>query len=85
MPLRTPRPQADKEADRASFVSLAAEIAAVREELRTGLRALPAAASRTAAQRRDALVLRTLILLVRAFLLSVGKGSAADRDGIQDV
>lgn len=82
---RAPRPQADKEADRATFVSLLAQGPGLRDELRTTLRALPAPAARTAAQRRDALTLRVLLWLVKVKLLEVGLGSAADRDGAGDV
>jgi hypothetical protein len=80
MPARAPRPKADKDADRAAAASIVADLRAVRDDNRAALRALPAAASRTAAQKRDALAFRSAIVLARAQLLTLGVGQPADRD-----
>ena len=50
------------------------------DDLRAAIAALPAPASRNAAQRRDALMLRTLLRLVRWSIISAGAATAADLD-----
>ena len=60
---------------------LAADLAAVRQvaaDARKGLAALPPAASRTAAQRRDAARLRTDLVLARAVLNAIGNPTDDD-------
>ena len=48
--------------------------------IRDALKALPAPASRTAAQKRDALILRTVALLVQWAIIGAGAATASDRD-----
>lgn len=79
MPARAVRPTSDRNADRTKVVSLATDLRADIAELQTAIAALPAPAVRTAAQKRDVLVMRTLIRLVRFCLISSGAGTAADR------
>jgi hypothetical protein len=74
---RTPE---DRAADRTTVNGLVAELRTARGDLRNALQGLPAPASRTAAQRRDALILRTLRLLVSAQLVSWGVSQSDDRD-----
>ena len=74
---RTPKDKAD---DRLAASSLVDELRAHRDDVRTALRALPAPASRTAAQKRDALMLRGDLLHTKAILVSWGVGQAADRE-----
>jgi len=81
MPARAVRPADARTADREKVVSLAADLRAGVASLQAAIQALPAPASRTAAQARDALVMRTLIRLVRFCLISSGAGTADDREG----
>lgn len=78
------RPVADRTASRTVLATKAAKVRVRRADLRTALKALPAPASRTAAQKRDALTLNTLIDLAGAFLASIGLDTAADRDTTED-
>ena len=75
------RTDTDRAADKTAATSIVTDLRTARDDLRTALRALPAPASRTAAQRRDALILRSQIIVIRSQLLSWGVGTAADRDG----
>jgi hypothetical protein len=79
-PRATGRPPADRAADRATATGLVADLRAARADLRAALRALPAPAQRTAAQRRDALLLRTAALLVQAQLVGWGAATSTDRE-----
>lgn len=79
MPARAVRPPSDRDADRAKVVSLATDLRGDIANLQTAIAALPAPGSRTPAQTRDALIMRTLIRLVRFCLISSGAGTAADR------
>lgn len=71
----------DRTADKAAATSIVTDLRTARDDLRTALKALPAPASRTAAQKRDALLLRSQIMVIRSQLLGWGVGTAADRDG----
>lgn len=73
------RPAADVNADRTKVISLAASLRDDITGLQAAIAALPAPGVRNAAQQRDALVMRTLIRLVRFCLISSGAGTAADR------
>jgi hypothetical protein len=66
-------------ADRDKATALVADLRANRAELRAALRALPAPAARNAAQKRDALMLRTLADLVAWSLISAGVADDGDR------
>lgn len=79
--MRTP---ADKAADRSTASALVADLVDVRTKLRSELGKLPAPAARNAVQRRDALLMRAVILLLRSQLIGWGAGAAADRDGTAD-
>ena len=79
MPI-TKRTTQDADADRALVRNLVADLRDARRDLRTALRALPAPAARTAAQRRDATIMRAVCVLIQAQLASLGVASAADRD-----
>lgn len=65
---RTPEHQAR----RARAAELVPDLRTARADLRTALKALPSPATRTPAQRRDALQLRTLALVVQAVLVLMG-------------
>lgn len=52
-------------------------------DLRAAIKALPAAGTRNAAQRRDAVIMRTLVLLVRAMFATWGVSTQADRDTVE--
>lgn len=77
----TRRTTEDKAADRTAAVAIVADLRTVRDDCRTALKALPAPAARTAAQKRDALLLRSAIVTARSQLLALGVGAPADRDG----
>lgn len=77
---KTNRTPADQQADRSTAAGLVDQLRAARADLRAAIRALPAAGSRTAAQRRDVLIMRTLALLIQATLTSWGVAQTADRD-----
>lgn len=79
MPARAVRPQADRTADRQKINDLATALRTDIDDLQTAIAALPVPASRTAAQKRDALIMRCLIRLVRWCLITSGAGTAADR------
>jgi hypothetical protein len=66
-------------ADRDKATALVADLRANRADLRAALRALPAPAARNAAQKRDALMLRTLADLVAWSLISAGVADDGDR------
>lgn len=72
---RTPDERAAHQTKRANLATgLRADVA----DLTAAVAALPAPASRTPAQRRDALVLRTLIRLIRLSMLMYGLAQADD-------
>lgn len=73
------RTEADRTADRTKVIDLAARLRDDITGLQAAIAALPAPASRTAGQQRDALVMRTLIRLIRFALISSGAGTSADR------
>jgi hypothetical protein len=79
MPARAVRPTSDRDADRTKVVNLATDLRADVASLQAAIATLPAPGVRNAAQTRDALVMRTLIRLVRFCLISSGAGTAADR------
>lgn len=79
MPARAVRPEADRTADRAKIANLAAAMRQDVTDLNDAITALPAPASRTAAQKRDALIMRCLIRLIRWCLITSGAGTADDR------
>ena len=78
------RTNEDKAADKAAATSIVADLARIRDDNRAALRALPAAGSRTAAQRRDALAFQLSIVTARALRMILGVTSTADRDGTAD-
>ena len=77
------RTREDAEADRAAVVGLVSDLRGARRDLRTALKALPAPADRTAAQKRDALMMRTSALLIQAQLVQLGVAGPADRDATE--
>lgn len=77
----TRRTDDDRAADRTAAVAIVADLRSVRDDCRTALKALPAPAQRNAAQKRDALILRSMITVARSQLLALGVGTPADRDG----
>ncbi len=79
MPARAVRPPSDRDADRTKAIDLAAKMRLRVDALTAAITALPAKASRTPAQQRDALIMNTLILVVRFCLITSGAGTAADR------
>ena len=66
-------------ADRTKAAALVADLRGARADLRAALRALPAPAARNPAQKRDALMLRTLADLVAWSLISAGVADDGDR------
>lgn len=74
---RTPEAAA---ADRTLVAGIVGDLRSARRDLRTALKALPAPADRTAAQRRDALIMRTTCLLIQSQLAALGVAGATDRD-----
>ena len=66
-------------ADRNKATALVADLRGARADLRAALRALPAPAQRNPAQKRDALMLRTLADLVAWSLISAGVADDGDR------
>lgn len=78
MPTRA-RTITDRELDRAKAARLLTSLRGDIPELEAAIAALPAPASRTAAQRRDALLARTLIKVIRWDIIAGGAGTAADR------
>lgn len=79
MPARSVRTQANRDDDRKKIGNLAAALRDDITELNTAIAALPAPATRNAAQKRDALIMRCLIRLIRWCLITSGVGTAADR------
>ena len=73
------RTTSDREQDRTKVANLATDLRGDIAGLQAAIAALPAPGVRNAAQTRDALVMRTLIRLVRFCLISSGAGTAADR------
>lgn len=73
------RTAAGRTADRTKVIDLAARLREDITGLQSAIGALPAPGARNAAQQRDALIMRTLIRLVRFALISSGAGTAADR------
>ena len=59
------------------MTGIVGDLRTARAGLRTAIKALPAPVDRTAAQRRDALIMRRTCLLIQAQL---GVAGAADRD-----
>lgn len=57
-----------------------AEMKQARADLVAELRKLPARASRTAGQKRDALIMRALVVTLRTQLNQAGQADAADLD-----
>ena len=74
------RPPQDAAADRVVVADLVAELRRARADLRAAIRALPAKASRTAAQQRDVTSMRAVCLLIQAQLVQLGVAQAGDRD-----
>lgn len=72
-----PRPKPERDAQRTKAVAVLDGLRTDAADLRAALAALPAS-GRTAAQRRDALILRTLLRLVRWSIISAGAATAAD-------
>lgn len=79
MPARAIRKDADRVADRTKITNLATALRTDIDELTTAIGALPAPASRNAAQKRDALIMRSLIRVIRWCLITSGAGTANDR------
>jgi len=73
------RTKEQRAADRAAAPAVLTELRDVIDANRAALAALPAAASRTPAQRKDALQARSIIALARAQLLSMGAARDNDR------
>lgn len=70
----------DPVADKAKATSLLADLRQARTDIRDAIKALPAPGSRTAAQRRDALVMRTVCLLVQWAIIGAGAATSTDLD-----
>ena len=79
MPPRAVRTQTDRQLDRDKITNLATAMRQDVIDLDAAIQALPAPASRTAAQRRDALIMRCMIRLIRWCLITSGAGTASDR------
>lgn len=77
------RDKRDRDADRQQAADMVTDLRAAVADLRSNIKALPAPAQRTAAQRRDAVRDRTLILLVRAMFATWGVSTQADRDTVE--
>lgn len=78
-----PRPAEDRAADRQLVVDLIPELRAARTDLRAAIKNLPAKAQRNANQQRDAVVMRTLALLVQVVLAMLGSTRPTDRDATE--
>ena len=76
-PRKLPRGRA---ADKAKAVELLADLRQARADLRDAIKALPAPAQRNAGQKRDALIMRTVCLLVQWAVIGAGAASASDLD-----
>ena len=70
----------DRAADKAKAVELLADLRQARADLRDAIEALPAPAQRNAGQKRDALIMRTVCLLVQWAVIGAGAASASDLD-----
>lgn len=70
----------DAAADRVLVGNVVADLRQARADLRTALRAMPAKASRTAAQQRDVTSMRAICVLIQAQLVQLGVAQAGDRD-----
>jgi hypothetical protein len=79
MPITKRTPQ-DAAADRTLMTGLVTDLRDARRDLRTAIKALPAPASRTAAQKRDATIMRAVCVLIQAQLAQLGVAGPADRD-----
>lgn len=73
---RTPQ---DAAADRVVVASLVDDLRQARADLRAAIKALPAKASRTAAQQRDVTTMRAVALLIQAQLVQLGVAQSGDR------
>lgn len=69
----------EREADRAKLTQLTTDLRADVAALQSAIAALPAPVSRTAAQQRDALIMRALIRVVRYTIIAARAGTADDR------
>ena len=76
-PRKLPRGRA---ADKAKAVELLADLRQARTDLRDAIKALPVPAQRNAGQKRDALIMRTVCLLVQWAVIGAGAASASDLD-----
>lgn len=74
---RTPQDQA---ADRTLVGNVVADLRQARADLRTAIKAMPAKASRTAAQQRDVTSMRAICVLIQAQLVQLGVATSTDRD-----
>lgn len=74
---RTP---AGRQADRAAASTIVGDLRQISAANRAALKALPAPAARTPAQKRDALGMRSVIVLACAQLLTLGVATVEDRD-----
>ena len=79
----TKRTPEDASADRATVVGLVRDLRDARRDLRTAIKALPAPADRSAAQKRDALMMRTSALLIQSQLVALGVAGLSDRDATE--
>ena len=79
MPVRSVRTTTDRELDRQKIADLATAMRADISALQAAIAALPAPASRTVAQQRDVLMMRSQIRMIRWCLITSGAGTAADR------
>lgn len=70
----------DAAADRVLVGNVVADLRQARADLRTAIRAMPAKASRTAAQQRDVTSMRAICVLIQAQLVQLGVAQAGDRD-----
>lgn len=78
MPARA-RTLTDREQDRVKAAKLLTSLRNDIDALEAAIAALPAPADRSAAQRRDALIMRTLIKVIRWDIIACGAGTEADR------
>lgn len=69
----------EREADRVKLTQLTTDLRTDVTALQSAIAALPAPASRTAAQQRDALIMRTLIRVIRYTIIAARAGTAAER------
>jgi hypothetical protein len=77
MPLRA-RTTEEATAARTKLATLVTDLRADITALQSAIAALPAPASRTAAQQRDALIMRCLIRVIRFHVISARATTAAD-------